>query len=317
MIRAGRPRPYKIMNNPKTGHFPPAKRNGITTHVIIIITLAAISTWGFFNLSIASVGPSYVTYLLTALVAFAPIPLFGYRVYALIRADYYIDRDSLAILWGLRVEDIPLTDIEWVRPATDLTRPVKLPFFRFPGAVLGTRRHPDLGQVEFIASDSRTLILIATSKRVFAISPEKAAALVQTFARATELGSLTPAEYKSVYPSFIITQAWESPTARFLWMSGLFLNLGLIIWVGVLIPSLSQIPFGFNILGAPNQIAASSQLILLPLISGFMFALSMIAGLYFYRWEKQRPLAFIVWVSSAVCAVLFLMAVLFLVTTPV
>ena len=77
--------------------------------------------------------------------------------------------------------------------------------------------------------------------------------LVRTFARATELGSLTPAEPKSVYPSFIITQAWESPIARFLWISGLFLNLGLVVWVGILIPSLSQIPFGFNAFGAPNE----------------------------------------------------------------
>jgi hypothetical protein len=119
--------------------------------------------------------------------------------------------------------------------------------------VLGTRRHPDLGLVEFIASNSRNLILIATSKRVFAISPKDAALLVRTFARATEMGSLSPHRSQSVYPSFIITQAWESPIARFLWMSGILLNLGLIAWVGILIPSLSQVPFGFDPFGAPTK----------------------------------------------------------------
>jgi hypothetical protein len=305
------------MNNPKVGHFPPAKRNGTITLVLIIIMLGAASSWGFWNLFNTQVGPSYVTYLLVALIAFAPIPIFGYRAYALRRADYYIDRDSLALMWGLRVEDIPLTDIEWVRPATDLTSPLLLPRFRFPGSILGSRRHPDLGLVEFIASDSHNLILIATSKRVYAISPEKPAALVQTFARATELGSLSPAKPVSVYPSFIVTQAWESSIARFVWMSGLFLNIGLFVWVGILIPSLVQIPFGFNALGLPNEIAASSQLILLPMISAFMYVVGIIAGLYFYRWETQQPIAFIVWISSTVCAVLFLMAVLFLVTTPI
>ena len=305
------------MNNPKVGHFPPAKRSGITTHVIIILILTAVSVWGIWNLSNTEVGPSYVTYLLIALLSFAPIPFFGYRAYALQRADYFIDRDSLAAIWGLRVEDIPLTDIEWVRPATDLTNPLRYPRLRLPGAVLGTRRHPDLGLVEFIASDTKNLILIATSKRVFAISPENPAALTQTFARATELGSLTPAKPVSVYPSFIITQAWESPIARFIWMSGFFLNLGLFVWVGILIPSLSQIVFGFNAFGAPNEIAASSQLILLPLISAFMYVVGIISGLYFYRWEPQRPLAFIVWISSTVCSILFLLAVLFLVTTPI
>ncbi len=305
------------MNNLKTGHFPPARRLGLLIHIVMIIVLGAVSVFGFVNLPRSQVGPLFVSYLLMALLASAPIPFFAYRAYALLRADYYIDRDSLAMLWGLRVEDIPLTDIEWVRPASDLTNPLLLPRFRMPGAILGTRRHSDLGLVEFIASSSKNLILIATSKRVFAISPKNAAGLVQTFARATEMGSLMPTEAKSVYPSFLITQAWESSIARFLWMSGILLNLGLIVWVGILIPSLSQIPFGFNAFGVPSETAASTQLILLPLISSLMFVIGVTAGLYFYRWERQRPLAFIVWVSSTLCAFLFLIAVLFLVTTPI
>lgn len=305
------------MNNLKTGHFPPARRLGLLIHIVMIIVLAAVSIFGFVNLPRSQVGPLFVSYLLMALLPSAPIPFFAYRAYALLRADYYIDRDSLAMLWGLRVEDIPLTDIEWVRPASDLTNPLLLPRFRMPGAILGTRRHSDLGLVEFIASSPKNLILVATSKRVFAISPKNAAGLVQTFARATEMGSLMPTEAKSVYPSFLITQAWESSIARFLWMSGILLNLGLIVWVGILIPSLSQIPFGFNAFGVPSETAASTQLILLPLISSLMFVIGVTAGLYFYRWERQRPLAFIVWVSSTLCAFLFLIAVLFLVTTPI
>ena len=305
------------MNNPKIGHFPPSKRLGLIAHALIILALAGASAWGFWNLTRASVGPTFVNFLLVGLIAFAPIPFFGYRAYSLYKADYYIDRDSLAMLWGLRVEDVPLTDIEWMRPADDLSNPLTLPRFRLPGAVLGTRRHPDVGLVEFIASDTKNLILVATSKRVFAISPNDAASLVRTFARATEMGSLSPAEPVSVYPSFIVTQAWQTPIARFLWVSGLILNIGLIVWVGILIPSLSQIPFGFDAFGAPNDPTASSRLILLPLLSMALFISGLIAGLYFYRWDHTRPLAVILWVSSAVSALLFLTAVLFLVTTPI
>ena len=305
------------MNNARVGHFPPPKQPGLITHGIAILILAGIIIFGILNLIRAQVGPSFVAYLLMGLIAFALIPLFGYRAYALLRADYYIDRDSLAILWGLRVEDIPLTDIEWVRPASDLTRPLTFPIFRLPGAILGSRRHSDLGLVEFIASSTRNVILIATSKRVFAISPKDAVALVRTFARATEMGSLVRAEPKSVYPSFIVTQAWESPYARFMWMSGLFLNLGLIIWVGIMIPSLTHITLGYDATGTPVNIVPGVRLILLPLISLGLFVVGVTAGLYFYRWERQRPLAFIVWASSAISAVLFLIAVLFIVTTPV
>lgn len=305
------------MESTKVGHFPPAKQFGLILHGILIILLASISIWGFANLANAQVGPMFVSYLLIGILAFTPVPFLGYRAYALFKADYYIDRDSLAILWGLRIEDIPLTDIEWMRPASDLTHPLSLPLIRLPGAILGTRRHPDLGAVEFIASSARNVILIATSKHVFAISPRDAAALVRTFARATEMGSLTPAEAISVYPSFVITQAWESRFARFLWVTGILLNLGLVAWVGFLIPSLSQVPFGFNASGAPNVTAPSARLILLPLISALLFVTGLLAGLYLYRWDKERPLAFIIWISSTVCVVLFLMAVLFLITTPV
>jgi hypothetical protein len=305
------------MDNTKVGHFPPAKQFGLILHVVLILLLAGASIWGFINLAIAQVGPLFVTYLLIGILAFTPVPFLGYRAYALFKADYYIDRDSLAILWGLRVEDIPLTDIEWVRPATDLTNPLSLPPFRLPGAVLGTRRHPDLGAVEFIASSAKNLILIATSKHVFAISPRDAASLVRTFARATELGSLTPTEAKSVYPSFVITQAWESPIARFLWMTGLLLNLGLVGWVGFLIPSLPQVPFGFHASGVPGDAVPSVRLILLPLISALMFITGLLAGLYLYRWDRERPLAFIIWLSGTLSALLFLVAVLFLVTTPI
>jgi hypothetical protein len=304
------------MDNTKVGHFPPAKRFGLIVHGLLILALAGASVWGFFNLTNAELGPTFVNYLLVGILASLPIPFLGYRAYALLRADYSIDRDSLAIVWGLRVEDIPLTDIEWMRPASDLAHPLSLPPLRLPGAVLGTRRHPDLGLVEFIASTSRNLILIATSKRVFAISPRDAAALVRTFARATEMGSLSPAEPISVYPSFVVTQAWESPAARFLWMSGILLNLGLIVWVGFLIPSLNKVPLGFNPFGAPVEAAPSVRLILLPLISGILFVIGLMAGLYFFRWEPRRPLAFVLWLSSTLCAVLFLLAVLFLVTTP-
>src|SRR5262245_18866502 len=98
------------MNNTKVGHFPPPTRLGLVLHAIIVLILGGISAFGIWNLNRAQVGPSFVTSRLMALLAFALIPFFGYRAYALLRADYYIDRDSLAVLWGLRVEDFPLTD---------------------------------------------------------------------------------------------------------------------------------------------------------------------------------------------------------------
>jgi hypothetical protein len=299
------------------GHYPPPKQFGLLVHIVIILLLSGLAGWGIWNLTFTEVGPNFVIFLLDALLALVPLPLFLYRAYALTRANYILDRDSLELRWGLRDEDIPLTDIEWLRPASDLSTPLRLPWLPLPGAVLGLRRHADLGVVEFLASNSKNLLLVATSKRVYAISPADAARFAQTFARTIEMGSLLPAEAKSVYPSFVFSRAWDNPLARFLWLAGLFLNIGLVIWVMLTIPTLNQVSLGFASSGGTLPPSPASQLILLPIISSFLFLVGLFAGMYFYRWETHRVLALILWASSALSGLLFLLAVLFIISTPV
>jgi len=245
-------------------------------------------------------------------MSLAPVPLFAYRAYALLRADYILDRDSLELRWGLRNEDLPLTDIEWIRPASDVHPPLRLPWLPFPGAILGIRRHSELGIVEYIASSRKNLLLVGTARRVYAISPTRASQFVNTFARATEMGSLIPAEPKSVYPSFVFSQAWENPIVRFLWLSGLFLNIGLFAWVGLAIPTLSQIPLGFTPTGLALTPSPAAQLILLPIESVFLLLAGFFAGLYFHRYERYRILAIILWSSSALSSLAYLIAVWFI-----
>ena len=299
------------------GRYPPPKQLGLLIHAILVLALLGLAGWGIWNLMRTEVGPNFVIFLLDVLLALVPVPLLVYRAYALMRADYILDRDSLELRWGLRDEDIPLTDIEWLRPASDLTTPLRLPWLPIPGAVLGTRRHPDLGVVEFLAADPRNLLLVATTKRVYAISPTDAAKFAQTFARTIEMGSLLPAEAKSVYPSFIFSRAWENPIVRFLWLAGLFLNIGLAVWVLLTIPTLNQVSLGFAPSGAALSPSPASQLILLPIESTFLFLAGLVVGMYFYRWETHRVLAVIIWASSALTSLLFLLAVLFIVSTPV
>ncbi|HEY2980793.1 MAG TPA: PH domain-containing protein [Anaerolineales bacterium] len=299
------------------GHFPPPKRRGLLIHGGLILALAVISIIGFVNLTRAPVGPAFLTDLLIGLFAVAPIPYLIYRAYALVRADYHLDRDSLGLNWGLRVENIPLNDIEWIRSASDLSYPLSLPAFRLPGGVLGLRRHPDLGLVEFIAADSRNLLIVATAKRVFVISPQDPSGLSQAFARSTEMGSLIPSKAKSVYPSFVITQAWEHNAVRYFWLSSLFLNIGLFVWVSLLIPRLAQITLNLQNSQGPIEAVPSTQLILLPLASTFLAAGGWLAGLYFFRWEKERALAFIVWATGALTSLAFIIAVFFIINTPV
>jgi len=298
-----------------TGFFPPSKRNGLLFHGSLLVVLGVVCTWSVLNLSEAAAGPAFVLYLLLAIVTFAPIPLLSYRAYALFRSQYRLDRNVLELRWGLRDEHIPLSDIEWVRTARDLTHSVPVPALITPGAVLGLRRDRDLGVIEFLASSTRHLLFVATAERIYAISPAEPTRFMETFARAVELGSLKVSQPKSLYPSFVFTRAWRSGLVRFLWLAALFTNIGLIAWIGLLIPGSSRFALGFRPDRNPAALP-SVQLVIVPLLSGFLSLLGWFAGLFFYRWRKWQTLSVLIWGSGALSSLLFLVSVLFIVTTP-
>src|SRR5450759_1858209 len=277
--------------------FPPPRR-GLTLHVTLISVATVLAVLFALLASQEPIGLRFTIYILVAAFAFFPLPFLAYWLYSLTRANYSLDRDKLTLTWGLRVEQIPVSDVEWVRPMEAMTSPVALPFIHLPGAITGFRRNPELGPVEFLASDAKALLLVATSKRVFVISPQDTAGFIQNIQRAIEMGSLSPNKPQSVYPTFIVVQAWDSLLARYLWLAGLFLNIGLLAWATLLIPSLNFIPLGFLPSGAAGEPVPGAGLILLPVISLFLYITGWVAGLTFYRHPDHRPLAHIVWASG-------------------
>ena len=250
---------------------------------------------------------------LGALIAIIPTPFLIYRLYSLYRGNYSFDREILTIRWGLRLERIPVSDIEWVRSAQDLTNPLRLPPFSTAGAILGFQTHPDLGNVEFLANDRKTLLLVATAHRVFAISPRDPVRFVQDFQKTIEMGSISPVPSQSVYPSFVISQAWANKVTRYLWIAGIILNAGLLIWVSYLVPRLSSVPLGFISPGVPRNYVPSIQLFLVPIISSLFFLTNWLAGIYFYRRSSSRTLAFLTWGFGVFSTILFILATLFII----
>lgn len=295
--------------------FPPARQNGLFLHGVLIVVLASALVISISQIFNEKVGPSFTFFVLLAFSSFAPLPFLGYRAYALWKANYMLDREILRIIWGLRIEDIPLSDIEWIRPAHDLLIPLANPIMSMPGAVLGTRKHPDMGDVEFIAADSKNLLLVATARKVIAISPADPAGFVRNFQHAIEMGALAQGEAYSQYPSFVISEAWKNPFTRYAWLAGLLANISLLVWVTLIIPTMQNTALGFTASLEPLVVEAS-QLLLLPVLSILLFITGWLAGLYFYRWEEYQPLAVILWGSGALSSLSFLAAVYFLITTP-
>ena len=296
--------------------FPPFRQRGLIVHGILIASLTVISLVAFAFLFEIQIGVLFMVLVLVCLLAIIPVPILAYRIYALMRGNYLLDRNDLHLIWGLRREDVPIADVEWVRPVQGLVAPVSLPWFHLPGGILGVIRHPDVGDVEFIAAEEDTLLFVATAKKVYAISPADPASFVAAFQKSIEMGSLNPGEARSQFPSFVILQAWESSLVRYLWLSGAFLNVGVFIWVTVLIPGLVHVPLGFTAAGTPMEPVPGLQLILLPILNVLLFLIGWGAGLYFYRREEQRIIALIVWASGTLMSFLFVFGVYFILTTP-
>jgi len=289
--------------------FHPPRRAGLFLQGGLVLVLGMAG--GYFFL-LAAQDPSGIGFLFNMLVAlaiFAPLPLLGYRLGALLAASYILRREGLRIRWGLRREDIPLHQIEWMRPAVELGFRLPLPWLRWPGALLGSRRVPELGAVEFMAADLTHMILVATPDRIYAISPSDPKTFMSQFRKVNELGSLTPLEAQSVYPTVLFGNVWEDRLARRLIIGSLVIGLALLTVVGLAVPGLESIAWV-----GTSEPAPAERLLLLPILEGIIWLVNLILGVFLHRRGGDfRFGAYLVWSVSALTGLMFLIASLLLV----
>lgn len=288
---------------------PPRQPGTAILGGLITLCLGLILAAGWLGAQNGS-GERFLLALILATAGFLPLPWLGYHLYALQRAVYLLDRDRLTLRWGLRIEQIPIADLEWVRPAS-AQADVPPPPLHLPGLLVGRRRHTQWGEVEFLASDSQNLLFVGSVRGVYAISPADPQAFLATFRRILERGSLTETPAQSLYPSFVILQAWSSSWARFCWTGAFLINLGLLAWTGWLLPALSSVSMGFLANRQPLEAVPGAYLLLLPLTSLFFFVLVLVAGLFLYRRAEQRPLAYVLWFGNLLSSVAYLLALRF------
>ncbi len=293
--------------------FYPAKKTGLTLQVILAVVLAA-GCGVLIYLAFREAGGGFlVLFLFGALVLFAFLGLTAYRIYALQRASYTLERNGLRLRWGLRREDIPLTELEWIHPANDLITPLRRPPFGIPGAYLGVVEHEDLGKVEYLASNLRTLVVIESFQNVFALSPEDPEEFIKAFNRVLEMGSLSPIEAYSSEPAEFVQQVLQDRYARFSLIVSLLLTLVMVVCATLLVPLRPALSLGITAFGTPLDPVPSVQLLILPLLGSLAFVLNLALGLYFYRHEAQRPVAYVLWSTAMLTPLLLTVAILIIV----
>ncbi len=265
--------------------FTPPRRIGLAFHLAAIALLIALATVGVWQASRASLGVAFFAALLPFLLALVVVPLLVYRAYALWRASYTLQRDSVLLHWGLRLEQLPMHKVLWVHRASDLGQPLPFPLLRWPGAILGMRHLPGEKKIEYLASRSSQLVLIATQEQLYAISPENPDSFLYVYQRFTELGSLTRLPARSVYPAFLLQRVWNSRPARTLLLASLALSLALLTWVGLATSLRNQVVLGF---GPDNPPVPAVRLLLLPVVNALFVLANLFLGLFFFRRGEAR-----------------------------
>ncbi|MCX6055640.1 MAG: PH domain-containing protein [Chloroflexi bacterium] len=288
--------------------FLPRRTFGILLHAILeVLILGGIGVLIFLAFQQAG-GGLLVLFLFGAIFLLGMMPFIGYNGYALFRASYSINRDGLRVRWGLRSEDIPLSEVEWVRPARDLQNPIKKPFFSIPGAILGNSVHPDLGRVEFIASSISHLVVVATINKVIVLSPELVDEFVHRFQRLIEMGTITALEPRSTIPGVFFRQIASDRFARVLIPLGFGLTLALFVVVALAIPGQMLVSLGYDRFGNVLDSVPSVRLLLLPVLSTLFFVFSTVSGFIFYRRTETLPISYLMWAGGVLTPILLTIA---------
>lgn len=280
--------------------FRPIRNRGIAVHLgALLLNLAAVGYLIILALS-QTIRGFFILYLVASILVFIPVPFVTYRLFALLRASYTVFREGISIQWGVRTEEIPMQDIEWIRMADDLAFELPLPGFIVQGAVLGLKNHHDLGLVEFIASTTHPLILIATRARIYAISPSDPSGFINASYRNMELGSIEQIQPKSSRVELLVGSLFGDKLARNLILLGSFLSIGLLVAVSFIIPIRETIPLGFNPIGQTAETSPSERLLLLPVLSLLMLFADLGLGSYLYRKTGYRIAAYFALASSLI-----------------
>lgn len=273
--------------------------------VTLILLLSAAGVWGIWQTTNAQVAPDLLLYLTPVLLFLSLVPILIYRLYALHRSRYILDRDGIILEWGWRTEIIPMHKVIWISRTKDLTSPPKPPLVRGPGSIVGKRSATDDANIEFLASSMKQPVVIATQTHYYVISPHRVDKFLEAYHRVVELGSLNPLSPQADRPTFVITQLWGKRPILILNALGALLTLSLSIWTITIIPNREQISLGFSPQGVPHEPLPSVRLILLPILNTLTYFGNLVLGLFLYRSPQNRLWAYLLWGSSFCIGLVF------------
>lgn len=300
----------KVMETTRV--FYPSKERGTYIHLVLTAALAGAAAWSVWNITQARSAPELIPYLITLIITLLAVPLILYRLYALHRSHYRLERGEIHLQWGWRQETLPLHQIQWVHPFDNLENPPRPPLLHWPGAVLGTRKpSPDV-TIEFLASGLSNPLMIGADPVYYVISPADPDEFIAAYQQFVEWGTLTTPDRESQRPGVLLMDVRREKLAAGMLLAGLILNLTLLIWVLFLIPRRQEISLGFTPAGVPHEPLESVRVVLLPILNFSSYLANFLLGLFLYRRDETRVYAYLLWFTSPLVGLVFHIGLFFM-----
>ena len=295
---------------------PPRVRGSVLALIAVFI-ISGLIFLSLFQLVTAALSPFLVLWVIIPLVSFPLLLLILYRWYGLLSATYRINRDGFYLKWGLAFEQVPLSSVQSIERSDSDEIPLRPGIgFWWPGCIVGRKEFPEIGVVDFFtAKFGESMLLVNIENRIFAISPRDPDAFELAFQSAARMGSLETVPKISRRSNFVFSQLWSDMWARILILVGALFPLIIFGYIAMILPGLPfEVPFGFAPSGIPDTFGSPGRLLLLPMVAGFCWFIDLVGGMWLYRGEDQRPLAYVLWSAAILVGGLFAGATIHLLT---
>jgi hypothetical protein len=279
----------------------PPRALGSTIGILLVLFLVFIIGMSVFQMSTGELSIWLVLWVMLPLISLPLLLLILYRLYGLFTAQYSIDRNGLRVRWGLAYDDIPIQKLSRVEPAeaVGIKRVPPLGFW-WPGLVLGKRRVEGLGEVEYFATRGPAgLLMVQSGDRFLAISPSDVDAFLKAVTDSLRMGALQSHEEISTRPNFALARLVSDRAALLLVVIGSLLPIAMFVYLLFTVGNIpGQVAFGFDTTGAIDTYAPPGRLLLLPMIGGASWFGNLFFGLWMYRTNANRPLAYTLWAGA-------------------
>ena len=279
--------------------YPQPTRSGFI--LLAIAFVAGAATAWLVGILLQQNNPAKMFQWLMAL--FIMLIVTGLAVYWAIIAfklHYHLNRNGLAIEWGVGQQRIPFENIQQIVPAKSLAANAAYRGINLAGLRFGSGNLTDYGVLKFrTTAPLENSLLVVTTDQSYVISPYQP----DTFLRAWQVRQpLGPTQHwtEDVRPHWPLNIAVLND--QLMWAllgASAFLLLTLLGSIALNYADYpGAFPIHFDNLGRADRIAPKIALFILPAVGGIVWLVNAALGTLVHRWE--RVAAYLLWGSTAV-----------------